>query len=204
MIYKTIKDKTTAVIYEKKSEFIANIAHVKTEKEAKEFLEIIRKKHYDANHNCFAYIIKDEKIERQSDDGEPAKTAGMPILEVIRHEKLEDVIVVVTRYFGGTLLGTGGLVRAYTAATKEAVNKSEVLNYTLCNDYFINIDYSLFDMLKVLFEKYNAKILDTQFTNTVKIEFRTLKGEENELLNELVILTKGEGASFKEEIFDIF
>ncbi len=204
MIYKTVKSTHTAVIYEKKSEFIANIAHVKTEIEAKVFLDTIRKKHHTANHNCFAYIIKNEKIERQSDDGEPAKTAGMPILEVIRHENLEDVIVVVTRYFGGTLLGTGGLVRAYTAAAKEAVNTAEVLTYTLCNDYFIEFDYSLFDKLKVILENNNAKILDTQFTNNIKLEFRTLKGEEENLLKEIEVLTKGMSATFKEEIFDIF
>ncbi len=204
MIYKTIKDKSTVAIHEKKSEFIANIAHVKTEKEAKDFLDVIRKKYYDANHNCFAYIIKEENIQRQSDDGEPAKTAGMPILEVIRHENLEDVIIIVTRYFGGTLLGTGGLVRAYTNAAKEAVNTAEILNYNLCNDYFIEIDYSLFDRLKVLFEKHNAKILDTQFTNNINIDFRTLKGEAIELLKDIEILTKGTPATFKKEIFDIF
>ena len=204
MDYKTISDTATATIYEKKSEFIANIAHVKTEKEAIDFLNSMRKKYYDATHNCFAYIIKDEKIERQSDDGEPAKTAGMPILEVIRHSGLEDVIVVVTRYYGGTLLGTGGLVRAYTQSAQAGIKSAEVLHYTLCTDYIINIDYSLYDKLLVLLKKHNAKVLDTQFLQDVSIEFRTIKNTDTELLNNISIMTKGKSADLKCEIFDIF
>ena len=111
--YKTVKGEATGTIYEKKSEFIGYIAHAKTEAQAQEFLNKIRKKHYDARHHCYAYIIKDEGVVRQSDDGEPSKTAGMPILEVLRHSGLEDAIIVVTRYFGGTLLGTGTCPRLY-------------------------------------------------------------------------------------------
>ena len=129
--YKTVGAPSHDTIYEKKSEFIGYISHAKTEADAQAFLASIRKKHYDARHACYAYIIKDEKIERQSDDGEPQKTAGMPILEVLRHSGLEDVIIVVVRYFGGTLLGTGGLVRAYTQAAQAAVASAEILSYSL-------------------------------------------------------------------------
>ena len=144
---KTVGAPSHDTIYEKKSEFIGYISHAKTEADAQAFLASIRKKHYDARHACYAYIIKDEKIERQSDDGEPQKTAGMPILEVLRHSGLEDVIIVVVRYFGGTLLGTGGLVRAYTQAAQAAVASAEILSYSLCVDLSIEIDYPLYDKL---------------------------------------------------------
>ncbi|WP_304943980.1 IMPACT family protein, partial [Vallitalea guaymasensis] len=112
--YLTIFEDNEAELVEKKSRFIATIKHVETEEEIKDFLEGIRKKYWNATHNVFAYTIGlKQPLERCSDDGEPSGTAGMPILEVIRGSKLHNVIVVVTRYFGGTLLGTGGLVRAY-------------------------------------------------------------------------------------------
>jgi len=158
--YKTVKGEATGTIYEKKSEFIGYIAHAKTEAEAQEFLAKIRKKHYDARHHCYAYIIKDEGIIRQSDDGEPSKTAGMPILEVLRHSGLEDAIIVVTRYFGGTLLGTGGLVRAYTEGAKAALNAAEILTYKTCVDLNITVDYSLYDKITTLCQNKNGKIID--------------------------------------------
>ncbi len=204
MAYNTIKNNLATTIYEKKSEFIAHIAHVKTEKEAIEFLNSIRKKHHTANHNCYAYIIKDENIQRQSDDGEPSKTAGIPILEIIRHACLEDVIIVVTRYFGGTLLGTGGLVRAYTKAAKQIVEESEILSFSLCLDFTLEIDYSLFDKVKVILENNNAKILSTDFTHVVNINFRMLKGEEETCLNEISYVTKGRIECLKGEILDVF
>ena len=203
-VYKTVSQTASATIYEKKSEFIGYISHVKTEKEAQEFLAKIRKKHYDANHNCYAFIIKDENIQRQSDDGEPAKTAGMPILEVLRHSGLEDAIIVVTRYFGGTLLGTGGLVRAYTQGAQAAINAAEIITYNLCVDYKIEIEYSLYDRLQVLCNNHNAKILDTQFTHNVTVTFRMLSGTEQDLLNDIELLTKGEKAISLGENLAIF
>ena len=115
-------------IVEKKSRFIANIFPVHSEEEALAYIEEIRKKHYDARHNCFAYVIGEKnEVMRGSDDGEPSGTAGRPMLEVLLGEELHDVLAVVTRYFGGTLLGTGGLVRAYSAAVKEGLSKTEVI-----------------------------------------------------------------------------
>ncbi|MBQ5313793.1 MAG: YigZ family protein [Oscillospiraceae bacterium] len=202
--YKTVKGEATGTIYEKKSEFIGYIAHAKTEAEAQEFLAKIRKKHYDARHHCYAYIIKDEGIIRQSDDGEPSKTAGMPILEVLRHSGLEDAIIVVTRYFGGTLLGTGGLVRAYTEGAKAALNAAEILTYKTCVDLNITVDYSLYDKITTLCQNKNGKIIDTQFTDNVNITIRMLNGTQDELIKDLVVLTKGKEPTVSDELFDIF
>ncbi|MBQ7006599.1 MAG: YigZ family protein [Oscillospiraceae bacterium] len=202
--YKTVKGEATGTIYEKKSEFIGYIAHAKTEAEAQEFLAKIRKKHYDARHHCYAYIIKDEGIIRQSDDGEPSKTAGMPILEVLRHSGLEDAIIVVTRYFGGTLLGTGGLVRAYTEGAKAALNAAEILTYKTCVDLNITVDYSLYDKITTLCQNKNGKIIDTQFTDNVNITIRMLSGTQDELIKDLVVLTKGKEPTVSDELFDIF
>ena len=202
--YKTVKGEATGTIYEKKSEFIGYIAHAKTEAQAQEFLAKIRKKHYDARHHCFAYIIKDEGIVRQSDDGEPSKTAGMPILEVLRHSGVEDAIIVVTRYFGGTLLGTGGLVRAYTEGAKAALEAAEILTYKLCVDLNISVDYSLYDRITTLCQNRNGKIIDTQFTDNVNITIRMLSGTQDELISDLVVMTKGKEPTVSEEIYDIF
>lgn len=129
-------------IIEKKSRFIANIFPVKTEQEALEKITEMKKKYYDARHNCFAYIIGDDhEIERSSDDGEPSGTAGRPMLEVLTGQGICDVVAVVTRYFGGTLLGTGGLVRAYSGAMKEGLANCVLLEQgsgyllRICTDY---------------------------------------------------------------------
>lgn len=202
--YKTVGREASATIYEKKSEFIGYIAHVKTRRQAAEYLAKIKKKHYDATHHCFAYIVKDEKIERQSDDGEPQKTAGMPILEVIRHSGLEDVIIVVVRYFGGTLLGTGGLVRAYTGAAQAAVAAADILSYSLCVDISIQADYSLYDRLANLFSTCGAKILQAEFTDKVFIKGRMISGTQQKLVDEIKLLTKGRDPDISREIYDIF
>ncbi len=202
--YKTVGREASATIYEKKSEFIGYIAHVKTRRQAAEYLAKIKKKHYDATHHCFAYIVKDEKIERQSDDGEPQKTAGMPILEVLRHSGLEDVIIVVVRYFGGTLLGTGGLVRAYTGAAQAAVAAADILSYSLCVDISIQADYSLYDRLANLFSTCGAKILQTEFTDKVFIKGRMISGTQQKLVDEIKLLTKGREPDISREIYDIF
>ena len=202
--YKTPKGEATGTIYEKKSEFIGYITHVKTEQEAQQYLAKIRKKHYDARHHCYAYIIKDEGVIRQSDDGEPSKTAGMPILEVLSHSGLEDAIIVVTRYFGGTLLGTGGLVRAYTEGAKAALEAAEILTYKTCVDLNITVDYSLYDKLTTLCQNRNGKIIDTQFTDNVTVTIRMLSGTQDLLIKDIVVLTKGKEPDVSDEIYDIF
>lgn len=202
--YKTVGKISDATIYEKKSEFIAYISHAKTERQAVAFLASIRKKHYDASHHCYAYNIKDEKIERQSDDGEPQKTAGMPILEVLRHSGLEDVIIVVARYFGGTLLGTGGLVRAYTQAAQAVVAVADILEYNRCVDISINVEYSLYDRLTVLLKNHGAKVINTDFTDSVTVTARMISGTQDNLIKDIEILTKGKTPQISREIYDIF
>ena len=130
--YKTIIEDGTGEYVEKKSRFIGYVRHVENEEEADAFILEIKKKHYDARHNCSAYIVGEEKeILRFSDDGEPGGTAGKPILEVITGNELHNVCIVVTRYFGGTLLGTGGLVRSYTEAAKECISDTEIVTKCL-------------------------------------------------------------------------
>ena len=127
--YNTIEKQETSELVEKKSKFIANIFYVSTTQEAEEKLEQIRKKYYDARHNCYAYrVIEDGNIiDRSSDDGEPSGTAGAPMLNILKKENLCNVLVIVTRYFGGILLGTGGLVRAYSQSTQDVIEKSNII-----------------------------------------------------------------------------
>ncbi len=125
----TIKEEVTAQIVEKKSKFISDLCYVSTIEDAESKIAQIHKKYYDAKHHCYAYRIqtKDGIVEKASDDGEPSGTAGAPMLNLLKKQNLSNVIIIVTRYFGGILLGTGGLVRAYTEATKEALNKAKIV-----------------------------------------------------------------------------
>lgn len=126
---KTIKEDVTAQIVEKKSKFISDLCYVSTVEDAESKIAQIHKKYYDAKHHCYAYRIQTKEgiLEKASDDGEPSGTAGAPMLQLLKKQELTNVIIVVTRYFGGILLGTGGLVRAYTEATKEALNKANIV-----------------------------------------------------------------------------
>ena len=140
----TIEDFGTDEFVEKKSKFIGYIKHVETEDEANEFIGSIKSKHWDAKHNVYAYIIgENSAIQRSTDDGEPAGTAGRPVLEVIKGENLTNVAIVVTRYFGGILLGTGGLVRAYGKAAKLAVENCVKVRPILMKTVAICADYEL-------------------------------------------------------------
>ncbi len=169
MNYKTVKKGAYGEFVEKKSRFIGYCKPVCTEDEAIEFINAVRKKHSDATHNCYAYIVRDNNIMRYSDDGEPAGTAGMPILDVLRKEELTDVCVVVTRYFGGTLLGTGGLVRAYTKGAQEGLNASGRVEKLFCNIYSVKCDYSSMGSLQYAIQEDGEYILkDTLFTDIVE------------------------------------
>ena len=166
--YRIIKEESSGEIVEKKSRFIAVLKPVETEEEALAFIESVRKKHYDARHNCFAFILGENgAMERCSDDGEPSGTAGRPMLEVLRGAALTNVAAVVTRYFGGTLLGTGGLVRAYTQAMQEAVDSSRIVTMRYGIRYRITADYTLTGKLQYLFAKRQITIEDTVYTDKV-------------------------------------
>ncbi len=166
--YKTVvKEYATDRFVEKKSEFIAHVGRIEDEEQAKAFVESIRKKHADATHNCFAYILKGSEIARFSDDGEPSGTAGMPILEVIKREGLSGVCVVVTRYFGGILLGAGGLVRAYAKGAKmglDAAGMAEFVPY-LCGK--VTVDYADYEKIAKEAVKYAVTLTDTAFAADV-------------------------------------
>ena len=142
--YKTIAAPAEAEIVEKKSRFIGQIAPVSTEEEALAFIAEVKAAHRMARHNVYAYVLRGGRV-RYTDDGEPAKTAGMPTLEAIQHAGLEDVAVVVTRYFGGILLGTGGLVRAYTDATKAAIEAADIVTVSVCVDIVLEVPYGLYE-----------------------------------------------------------
>lgn len=141
--YKTIEDYGIAEIVEKRSKFIAHARPVSSKAEAIEYLNSLKQKYWDARHNVYAYILRENNIMRYSDDGEPSGTAGVPVLEILKKEELTDIIVVVTRYFGGILLGTGGLVHAYSKAAKAGVEAAGIVNMILCRKVKIKCDYNL-------------------------------------------------------------
>lgn len=157
---------------EKRSRFIARVWPVDDEDAALERIAEMRKQHYDATHNVYAYIIRENAIMRYSDDGEPSGTSGQPTLNVLRGERLQNVCCVVTRYFGGTLLGTGGLVRAYTAAAKAAVEASGVSVVSLWKSAGIVCPYARFERVKRLLEEHEAVIEGTDFA--AEVSFRAL------------------------------
>lgn len=168
--YKTIKHPASASFTEKKSEFIGNIAPVKTQAEAEKFIAEISKKHSSASHNVFAYQLREGGIRRYSDNGEPQGTAGIPTLDVLIKENLTDVCVVVTRYFGGILLGGGGLVRAYSHAVTIAVQAGEVQTMSLCNAISIECEYGFYGKLANFLPNFNAVVQKSDFGALVSLE----------------------------------
>ena len=161
----------TAEIVEKKSRFIAHSAHVESEEEALAFIEQIKKQYWDARHNCHAFSVGvTNETARCSDDGEPAQTAGKPMLDVLMGQQLKNTVVVVTRYFGGTLLGTGGLVRAYSAAVQEGLKESLIIEKFLCRRVRMSMDYTMLGKMQYLAAKLNLMILDTLYTEGVEMQ----------------------------------
>ena len=169
MEYKTISERCEARFVEKKSEFIGYLSPVKTEEEAIAFINEIRAMHRKATHNCYAYILRENSTARHSDDGEPSGTAGVPIYEVLRKEELCDVACVVTRYFGGIMLGAGGLVRAYTRGAKDAVDTAKIKVMAEAAKAEITVDYSLYGRLPQIFAEFDARTESEDFADTVKV-----------------------------------
>lgn len=169
MEYKTIAERCEARFIEKKSEFIGYLAPVETEEQAVEFINEIRAMHRKATHNCYAYILRENSAARHSDDGEPSGTAGVPIYEVLRKEGLTDVACVVTRYFGGVLLGAGGLVRAYTRGAKDAVDTAKLKIMALAEQLELSVDYSLYGKLPQIFAEFDVCVSSENFADNVKI-----------------------------------
>lgn len=193
--YATIAGRCVAEIEEKKSRFIAHLAHIESEDEALAFLEEIRAEHRMARHNVYAYIVRGEGASeriRYSDDGEPQKTAGLPTLQTLQHAGLTDIACVVTRYFGGTLLGSGGLVRAYTQATQAAISESKRVTVSVCVDITLRIAYPLYDQMVRIAADYSAKTLDTQYADAVTLTLRMLEGTQEPFLAKVTELCHGQ------------
>ena len=168
MSYIRIEKNETCEITEKKSRFIAYLAYVTTEEDAQSFVAQIRKKHYDARHNVYAYILNSGG-KKYSDDGEPSKTAGYPILEMLENEGVTDVVCVVTRYFGGTLLGTGGLIRAYTKSAKDCLEKAGVKKMILCDTVNLTFDYACLNKIEHMLKTGNLVTKDKTFLENVTL-----------------------------------
>lgn len=169
--YRVVLEGGSGEIIEKKSRFIGSVWPVDSEETALHILEQTKKEHYTAAHNCYAYVIgeKDE-ITRCSDDGEPAKTAGKPILDIIQNEGIHNVLIIVTRYFGGTLLGTGGLVRAYQSAAKEGMKNCQILIKQKGEKLELMTDYSFLGKLQYLIAQRGITVIRDEFTSSVILE----------------------------------
>ena len=167
--FTTIKNNATAEIVEKKSKFIANAYYVESKDEAEEKLKEIRRKYNDARHNCYAYRVLNEEtiFEKCSDDGEPSGTAGAPMINILQRNNLCNVLVVVTRYFGGILLGTGGLVKAYSEATKNALEKAEITKIEEGFLYKIEIKYSDLENFQYFIKNNDASIIKEEYFENV-------------------------------------
>ena len=188
--YKTLRGTTTFEYEEKRSRFIATAAFADTEEWALEVLGRVRAANRTARHNVYAYVLHSGRM-RYSDDREPAKTAGTPVLETITHAGVSDVIIVVTRYFGGILLGTGGLVRAYTAAASGALQRAERVSMRLVVDCRVRLPYALFEQAQRLIQASGAKLQEPVFDDAVTLEWRMPAGEEIPLCQALSELTRG-------------
>lgn len=179
-----------AEFIEKRSKFIGRIWHTETEEEALEHIKKMREQHWDATHNVYAYIIKDGPT-RFSDDGEPGGTAGMPTLQVLQKEGLYDVCCVVTRYFGGILLGAGGLVRAYTKSAKLAVDAAGKSMKRIWDVIYLPVPYSWYEKMKQEIAAYEGVLRDTQYGADVELEVLTPEGRTKEFLDRVVDISAG-------------
>lgn len=191
MEYKTIARRCESRFIEKKSEFIGYLCPVQTEEQAVAFIEEIRAMHRKATHNCYAYILRENNAARHSDDGEPGGTAGVPIYEVLRKEGLTDVCCVVTRYFGGVLLGAGGLVRAYTKGAKDAVDAAQIKCMAEAVKLAVTVDYGLYGRLAQVFADFDARVEDERFADNVRIVLHIRAENSQKLTDKLVDVCNG-------------
>ncbi len=175
---------------EKKSRFIGRVWPVETEQEALEHIQEMKKQHYDATHNCWAYVIKDGAV-RFSDDGEPGGTAGMPMVQVLQKENLYNVVCVVTRYFGGTLLGAGGLVRAYTKGAKIAIDAAGKSMKRVWSVLYVPCPYTFYERVKLEVAAFGGIIRDTQFGAEVELEILVAQPDTQSFLDKLTDMTAG-------------
>lgn len=189
---KTVYSGGEGEIIEKKSRFIATVRPVSSEEEAVAFIAEMKKKYWDARHNCSAFVLGErQEISRCSDDGEPAQTAGRPMLDVLLREDIHNVAVVVTRYFGGVLLGTGGLVRAYQKATQEGLAASVIINKKEGRRLTVGTDYNGLGKLQYLIAQKNLTMIDTLYTERVELLLMVPVEAQEEVEKEIVEATSG-------------
>lgn len=167
--YKTVAKAATAEYVDRRSRFIGAVCPVTTESEALEFIAAKKKEHWDARHNVYAYVLREGGISRFSDDSEPQGTAGLPTLEVLQKQGLTDCVIVVTRYFGGILLGTGGLVRAYSQSAALALSEAGVIERRLCAYGEIVCDYAQYGWVQSLIPECGGKVDNADFANDVTV-----------------------------------
>ena len=190
--YKTVAREASDEFVEKRSRFIGYVKPVKTEEEAVAFINQKRSEHWDARHNVYAYSLREGNIKRYSDDGEPSGTAGMPVLDVIVKNEIYDVCVVVTRYFGGVLLGTGGLVRAYSQGSKIALESGGIVLMQSCSLCEVSCSYNRYGKVSSLVMENGATIDDTIYESDVKIKFHIPPEQLSQLIKKLADATSGE------------
>ena len=190
--YKVVYEGGQDEIVEKKSRFIATVRPVETEEEAVAFINEMKKKYWDAKHNCSAFVIGErQEFNRCSDDGEPAQTAGRPMLDVLLREGITNVAVVVTRYFGGVLLGTGGLVRAYQEATKAGLNASKIIVKQKGKRLAVQTDYTGLGKLQYLFASENITLEETEYTENVTIHAVIPEDSTESIIKKITEATNG-------------
>ena len=185
--YITILKAESAEVVEKKSKFIADIFYIESVEEAENIIKNIKKKYYDSRHNCIAYRVIDKKtlVERCSDDGEPSGTAGGPMLNILQKSNLCNVLVVVTRYFGGILLGTGGLVRAYSEATQRAIEKCNLITKIKGISAQVKLDYSNLEIFKYYCKNNNIRIVKIDYMEDIYLEIEMKISTKNKIMKEI-------------------
>ena len=191
--YKILYSGGVGELVEKKSRFIATVRPADTEEEALLFIEEMRKKYWDASHNCYAYVIGDRaQVQRCSDDGEPSQTAGKPMLDVLLGEEIRNICVVVTRYFGGTLLGTGGLVRAYSGAVQEGLKESSIVEKCLGRRLQVISDYNWAGKLQYLAAQEELAVLESEYTDRVAFTYLVPVGDVARVQKKITETTNGQ------------
>lgn len=198
--YKTVRHEGQKEIVIRKSRFIGHIRPVETEEEANAFIDEIKKKHRGATHNCSAYLLGErDEIQKQSDDGEPGGTAGKPILEVLKNRELKNVAVVVTRYFGGIMLGAGGLIRAYADGAVAAIEGGDEIARVLHTQVFVTIDYTWHGKVENELRGREVRTGETQFTDKVTLLCLPLYSESERFMAWITDLTQGQAEVTKGE-----
>lgn len=190
--YKVLRKGASSEIIEKKSRFIATLSPAETEEEAAAFIEEMKKKYWDARHNCSAFVLGERgQLTRCNDDGEPAGTAGKPMLEVLLASEIRNVTVVVTRYFGGTLLGTGGLIRAYTQAVQEGIKASEIVTMRYGTELSVTTDYNGIGRIQYILGQKGLPVMEAEYTDAVRFKLLVPYEEEEQLYTDLTEATAG-------------